>query len=335
MTGNWSLGPTGIPLGDNGISLFGFKGGVGYKAQLPDSQPNPYSQFGDSDYVVYLDPNAPGTDLLFNIGTTIGTSDSCFNFCGDGSLTVQTAPVFKLDLNIRGKLQELFNTSYEDANRTATADIQYTPPDTLHATAQADVYYPLRSLSAFEAHGSLDLLLSPAKQHLFLGWPVDVAPITVKVGIPPLNVNEYSGGLGVELAGSERPGYSAPWFAAGLSRTLQIGPLSGSIGGTVDITLDHSSGKITAFDGQVFAEGQADFIVFSATAKAWLSANYAAQGTAETITVGYSSPAQTINYQLPYDEFIVQGNLQGCASTMVGSACKTIGVNVDLLHPNN
>ncbi len=335
LTGNWSLGPAGIPLGDNGISLFAFKGGVGYKAQLPDSQPNAYAQFGDPDYVVYLDPSAPGSDLLFNIGTTIGTSDGCFNFCGDGSLTVQTAPAFKLDLNIRGKLQELPATSYEDANRTATADIQYTPPDTLHAAALADVYYPLRSLAAFEAHGSLDLLLTPSRQHLFLGWPVDQNPITVKVGIPPLNVNEYSGGLGVELAGNERPGYAAPWFAAGLSRTLLIGPLSGSIGGTVDITLDHSSGKITAFEGQVYAEGQADFIVFSATAKAWLSANYAVQGTTVTITIPYSSPTGTVPLQLPYDEFIVQGDLQGCGTAMGQSICKTIGVSVDLLHPSN
>ncbi len=334
-TGNWSLGPAGIPLGDNGISLFGFKGGVGYKAQLPDSQPNPYSQLGESDYVVYLDPSAPGTDLLFNIGTTIGTSDGCFNFCGDGSLTVQTAPAFKLDLNIRGKLQELFNTTYEKANRTVTADIQYTPPDTLHATALADVYYPLRSVAAFEAHGSLDLLLSPQKQHLFLGWPVDVNPITVKVGIPPLNVNEYSGGLGVELAGAERAGYAAPWFAAGLSRTLQIGPLSGSIGGTVDITLDHTSGAITAFDGKVYAQGVADFIVFSATAKAWLDATYAVQGTSVTITIPYSSPSGSEVVQLPYDEFVVQGDLQGCATSMGESVCKTIGISEDLLHPSN
>ncbi len=335
LSGNWSLGPAGIPLGDNGISLFGFKGGVGYKAQLPDSQPNPRAQLGESDYVVYLDPNAPGNDLLFNIGTTIGTSDGCFNFCGDGSLTVQTAPTFKLDLNLRGKLQELLSTTYEKANRTVTADIQYTPPDTLHATALADVYYPVRSLAAFEAHGSLDLLLSPQTQHLFLGWPVDVNPITVKVGIPPLNVNEYSGGLGVELAGSERAGYAAPWFAAGLSRTLQIGPLSGSIGGTVDITLDHSSGRITAFDGKVYAEGMADFIVFSATAKAWLDATYAVQGTPVTIMIPYSSPSSSETVPLQYDEFVVQGDLQGCATSMGESVCKTIGISEDLLHPSN
>jgi len=269
---------------------------------------------------------------LFSVGTTLGTDDECFNFCGDADLTVQTAPNFKLDMNARAKFQELRSTAWEDADRTGFADIQYTAPATLHATASTDLYYPVRAISLVEAHGSLDLLLSPDAQHFYLGWPVDSKPIVVKIGLDHVQQETFSGGLGLELKGSDLDtmGHGPPWFAFGLSWSGDIGPLSATIDGGADIAMDaNTPGKIASFKGDVSAEGEADFGLFSADATGTLTLFYIAKGEPFSLAIPGSNPATTISGTTGKDQLSVSGEVTGCVSAMGGTHCQSVGVERD------
>jgi hypothetical protein len=328
----------GIVLGQSGLSLYRFSGGVGYKNVLadPSDQVSASAQIGDPKYIIYLDPNAPGDDLLFSIGTGLGTSDSGFNFYADAVATLTTDP-FKLDFNARAKFQELMSTSFESASRAAYMDIQYSAPDTLHATASADIYYESRSLDLVDAHGALDLLVSPSETHLFLGWPPDKNPITVNVGISGIEKFTFSGGLGVHIIGSQldidhdpsNTSNTGPWFAADLNWHGEIGPLSADVGGFADISLytnpsTHSVGIASAV-GSVYARGQADFGPFSASAEGSLALAYVAAGNQVTLLDPDGTPKQVSagNSGVIY----VDGEVEGCGSVLGGSICKSIDVS--------
>ena len=337
FVGGMGIPGPGIVLGQSGLSLYRFSGGVGYKNVLadPSDQVSAGAQIGDSKYIIYLDPNAPGDDLLFSIGTGLGTSDGGFNFYADAVATLTTDP-FKLDFNARAKFQELMSTSFESASRAAYMDIQYSAPDTLHATASADIYYESRSLDLVDAHGALDLLVSPTETHLFLGWPPDKNPITVNVGISGIEKFTFSGGLGVHIIGSQldvdhdpsNTQNTGPWFAADLNWHGEIGPISADVGGFADISLYKSpSGSvgIASAVGSVYARGQADFGPFSASAEGSLALAYVAAGNQVTLHDPDGTPKQVAagNGGVIY----VDGEVEGCGSVLGGSICKSIDVS--------
>ncbi|HEX3945302.1 MAG TPA: hypothetical protein VHW69_14555 [Rhizomicrobium sp.] len=335
FTGKMTL-PAGILLGDSGLALYGFQGGVGYKANPADvSQQPPGAQIGDANYLVYLDPTLPGADLLFTAGTNIGSDDDGFNFDADADLTVTTDP-FSLDLSARATFQQTRGTPFASADRTAFADIKFTAPSTLHASANADLYYPFKSAHLIEAHGSLDLLMSPDEQHLFLGWPTTVSPINVIVGIPDVEQFAFSGGLGVHTKGTALPadrdpfsGSTGAWFAASLNWHGDIGPLSADIGGSADVSLwgpgTPAPGTLQDVAGTVYASGQADFGPFTASAEGSLSAAYLSGGASlsfqnsdgDTVKVG---PAGANG------EIYLDGEFEGCVSALVGTVCKSLHV---------
>jgi hypothetical protein len=337
ITGNLAIPDPGIALGSSGLALYGVKGGVGYKVTPANPQPDTYAQLGDAKYVVYHDPTLPGDDLLFSVGAGFGTSaDDGFTFYGDADLTLTTDP-FILDLNTRAKLQEQRSTAFEQASRTAYADINFAAPDTLHAAAGVDLYYPTRSSHVVDAHGTMDFMLSPSEQHFFLGWPPDVDPVTVNVGISSVEQMAFTGGLGVHILGSSQPVDVDPncsgnsctgmWFAAALKWHGSIGPLSADIGGAADIGLDQKSpGTIDRIVGEVYADGQADFGPFSASATGYLALAYLAQGQSVTIYPPGDDPQQ-VTAPSDHAEIYVAGEVEGCGSVFGESVCKSIGVS--------
>src|SRR4029077_12276622 len=152
---------------------------------------------------------------------------------------------FTLDLSARAMFQELPGTTFDKADRTAYMDVRYVAPDTLHATAGANLYYPTRGIDLVDAHGTMDLLLSPSEAHFFLGWPPSTNPIAVNIGLNGVEKFTFSGGLGVHILGSNDPtidadpysGGTGAWFAAALCWHGELGPLSADISGNADISL--------------------------------------------------------------------------------------------------
>jgi hypothetical protein len=337
FTGNVAIPGPGIALGTSGLALFSVKGGVGYKVTPANPQQDQYAQIGDANYVVYHDPTLPGDDLLFSMGAGFGTfADQGFTFYGDADLALTIDP-FTLDLNTRAKLQELRSTPYEQASRTAYADINFAAPDTLHAAAGVDLYYPTRSSHFVDAHGTMDFMLSPREQHFFLGWPPDVDPVQVNVGISSVEQFTFTGGLGVHVLGNSLPAdidpncgsgsCTGPWFAAALKWHGSMGPLSADIGGAADISLDQQNpGTIDRFVGEVYADGQADFGPFSASATGYLAIAYLAAGQGVTLYPP-GDDAQQVTAPSDHGEIYVDGEVEGCGSVFGASVCKSIGVS--------
>ncbi|HEX5283778.1 MAG TPA: hypothetical protein VFW30_06645 [Bryocella sp.] len=336
FTGGLTIPGNGIELGTSGLALFSAKGGVGYKVKPAPQQPDPYSQMGDPKYVVYLDPTLPGDDLLFSLGAGFGSfADAGFVFYGDADITLTTDP-FTLDLNTRVKLQEQRSVAYENADRSGYADINFAAPDTLHASAGVDLYYPTRSSHIVEAHGTMDFVLSPTEQHFFLGWPPDTNPITVNVGVSNVEQFKFQGGLGVHMFGNSLPVDADPnctggdctgvWFAAAVKWHGDMGPLSADIGGTADIALNQNSGSIDRFVGEVYADGKADFGPFSASATGYLAIAYLAPNQSVELYPPGEDPQQ-VSAPSDHGEIYVDGEVEGCGSVFGASVCKSIGVS--------
>jgi hypothetical protein len=342
--GSMGLPGGGIPLGQSGINLFGFQGGVGYKAQLApaNEQPDPGGQLGDHDFVVYLNPTLPPADLLFTFGTTIGTGeDNGFNFSAQAVSTVTLDP-FMLDFNARAKFQENLTQDFDTADRTAHMDIQYIAPDTLHATAGADLYYQSRKYDVLDAHGSLDLMLSPTETHLYLGWPPDQNPIAVNVGVKDVEQYAATGGLAVHVNGASSDldhdpvtGSTGAWAAVALGLHVEWLVFSADLNGYLDVSLTPSTSTppstpaIDAIAGWVSATGQADFDIFSASAEGTLALAYVTDGHPVTITPPGGNSTQ-ITADAGDDEIVAQGDLEGCGSVFGKSICKSISFSEPL-----
>lgn len=336
FTGGLTIPGPGIELGTSGLALFSAKGGVGYKVKPADQQSSPYLQIGDPKYVVYHDPTLPGDDLLFSLGAGFGTfADQGFTFYGDAAITLTTDP-FTLDLNTRAKLQEPPSVAYENADRSGYADINFAAPDTLHATAGVDLFYPTRPSHIVEAHGTMDFMLSPTEQHFFLGWPPDTNPVTVNVGVSSVEQFTFQGGLGVHILGNSLPVDRDPncgggdctgtWFAAAVKWHGDMGPLSADIGGAADIALNSDTGSIDRFVGEVYADGNADFGPFSASATGYLAIAYLAPNQSVEL---YPPGDDALQVSAPGDhgEIYVDGEVEGCGSVFGASVCKSIGVS--------
>ncbi len=269
---------------------------------------------------------------MFTVGTTLGsTADGGFTFTADADVIVTTDP-FTLDLSARAMFQEVPGTSFDKADRTAYLDIRYLAPDTLHATAGADLYYPTRSIDLVDAHGSMDLLLSPNEAHFFLGWPPSTDPITVNIGLNGVEKFTFTGGLGVHLLGHDDlsidadpfSGGTGPWFAAALTWHGEIGPMSADISGSADISLQND-GHIDTVVGSVSASGQADFGPFSANAQGVLTLAYLTNGSSATLPTS-DGGTQVISASSG-DEIYVDGELQGCGSVFGFSKCLNLDVS--------
>jgi len=253
----------------------------------------------------------------------------------DADAIVTTDP-FTLDLSARAMFQELPGTTFDKADRTAYMDIRYVAPDTLHATAGASLYYPFRSVDLVDAQGTLDLLISPSEQHLFLGWPPSTNPIAVNIGLNGVQKYTFTGGLGVHLLGSGNPsidndpysGNTSPWFAASLSWQGDLGPLSANITGNADINLEISgqnAGTIDTIVGSVSATGQADFGPFSASAEGELMLAYLAKGQSVSLPTPDGS-TKVINADKG-DEIYAEGDVTGCASVFGKPRCLDLDVS--------
>ncbi|MDQ3812317.1 MAG: hypothetical protein M3347_00030, partial [Armatimonadota bacterium] len=285
-----SLGDTArIPLGTTGLNIYGFQGGFGHNIR---SDPPGAVGVPARDYQLVLDPSQ--NNWLFVAGVRVGTDDK-YTLWGDAVLTVITDPFF---INLNGEVYLLTDWTPvgqqpEAPNNYGTADITYdSGASSFRAAVAAHIYYPNRSTTMVEAHGNLELLLSPDEQHLFIGWPIDQRPIIIKV----LNGYEVSGGAAIALKPQKMIGAGIMW------RQTFLGIVNGQIDGVVTASFDGNL-MPTVLEGQLHAYGGVDFYVFSASAEAWVNG-----------TFDVSEPSVYVN-----------GQFRGCIETFFGDVCKNVG----------
>ncbi len=176
--------PNGIKLGNSGLALFAFTGGLGR---------NVTSYSGDSgmvgvpniDYdLIPLPPDIPaGTPnwdkkWLFKAGTTIGTVDK-YTVWGDVVLTASIGTSsFFIDLD--GKfyiLQTMAPATRANPDRYAHVNLHYDSTlETFTATATADLYFPTKASSVLHAYAPISLLISPTAKHFYIGGNIQQNP---------------------------------------------------------------------------------------------------------------------------------------------------------------
>ncbi len=275
-----------IPLGQSGLSIYGFNGGFGRNVKLQNIQTNPNLR---PNYQLTVDPTL--RNLMFQVGVTIGTVDG-FTLWGNGTLTVITSPFL---LNINGKFFFLENVSLvstASGDRVATADITFDSANkSFRASFGADFAFPTRDLNLMHLRGSMDMLMSPSRKYIRIGWPIEDDPI----GVTIFGVVDVRGGAEFQIQPEQR-------VQAGIIYKASFGPLSGQLDGQIDVRFRPS----IRGSGSIHAKGKADFIVFNASAEGWLTA-----------------ALQTVPFQLDID-----GRVRGCIGTWLGDVCKSIGIGV-------
>ena len=239
-----------IPLGNSGLSIFGFNGGFGRNVRLANTQKDPNLR---PIYDMTVDPNL--RNLMFQAGVTLGTVDG-FTVWGNGTLTVITSPFL---LNVNGKFYFLEPVSITPTgHRIASADITYdSAARSFRASFGADFAFPTRDLNLMHLTGSMDMLMSPSEKFLRIGWPIDKDPIGVRI----FGVVDVRGGAELQIEPEQR-------VQAGILYRSSFGPLSGQLDGTLDVRFRPT----IRGTGSIHAKGSADFIVFSASAEGWLTA---------------------------------------------------------------
>ncbi len=238
--------PPPIPL-----AFMGFSGGFGHNVKLAAGDK------GKLESYAY----APGNELL-QAGCSIADTTQTM-FWGDFTLTIGF-PRFSLDLQGDVALQTPRTNPHPDwasLDRHGHADINWDgPSDTFRASGTVDYAFPTRGAKLFDAHGSLDLLISPDEGHLFVGWPMDQNPIQVTVW-PSITAK---GGLGLTLYNPQHEHR----LDAGFDVSERFGVLKGEIAGTLGSAVDDHGHFTIDISGK--ASGEVDFLIAHVGASAAL-----------------------------------------------------------------
>jgi hypothetical protein len=277
---------SGIPLGESDFALYGFHGGLGHNVALINASDPSF----DPSNLSYYQPTSDG-GWLFQAGVKVGTNDA-FLLWGDAIMTVTTKPLV-INLNVQGNLLETMGPK-GSGDRTATVNVTYdNDAGTFRATGEADLTFPDRQHSFATAKGSADLLLEKGKSHFWFGWP---PPATNSINV--LGVGE-SGGFGLG------PGKT---FGVYFKQGGSWGPLSGEIDGMLNADVNNGFNV----SGTLHASGGVDFLVFSASAEASLTA------------------AMTISPKPPPVTLRLDGEFEGCIGILWGHICASVGAGITL-----
>ncbi len=246
--------PGGIPFPPPiPLQIVGFGGGLGHNVVL-SSTANPGDlrsyQFSDGSWLAQArcSISTPDHTLLWgDLILTVGLPEFSLNLHGDMALATRR------DSNP--------HPDFASLDRHATADITWDGPHrTFRAGGNLDYYFPSRSLNLCEAHGGLDLLVSPVEGHLFVGWPINERPVQLRLLGGVFNVK---GGIGLTLYD---PAHET-WLKGAFDESLDLGIIKGDVGASFAVIYDWPTHDL---DVQVegHASGEVDFIVVHAGASA-------------------------------------------------------------------
>ena|GEM_PF-2617052 len=231
--------PTPILLGNTGLALYAFKGGVAHNMTAPEGFEN----------VADLKPALNSGKWLFMAGAEAGTSGDPDLFYASGTLTIGL-PNFTFDL--RGKGWVLTSDHSGEAPLQVAVFLDPTVP-LLRANADVNLSVP-PGLNIFNINGSMELLLSPDDVHLAVGWPYPDQACSATV----LTYGMRGGLLAQPLAYTVAAGTSFSYW-----------PFSGSF----DASLGYNFLHAPYLSGHAWASGSVDFWVASIGASADLAAD--------------------------------------------------------------
>jgi hypothetical protein len=182
-----NLGDAYIPIGDTGVGLFGFFGGVGHN--VTSAQPGA-TGIPSVDYDLIPDVKAisgqgPST-YIFTAGARVGLvppicpPPPATPLWGDIALTLQLP---NINVDITGNLYlacpiaTAIPADPSTMDRVIVGDINYDgPTTTFKASVNADLYFPTRSNWMLHGTGGMDLVIGPAIRHLYVGGPISQGP---------------------------------------------------------------------------------------------------------------------------------------------------------------
>ncbi len=286
---------TSIPLGNSGLALYAFRGGIGRNVDFKAKTVLP----GPDDLAMDKFGPAPG-NWLFQAGVGITTKDE-FLVWGNGLLTVSINP-----LSIKGGA--VFNV-FESKSDNPSGDRVVTGSFTINgsevsAQLTSDLNFPSRSLRLVSVSGGADALFSADECHVYVGWPLPDKAAGVSLIGGALNLR---GGMGTDLKTTGDT--STLTFGAGfLWRSSFLGIVEGELDGNLSMSfVKKNSAKVTdisaTLSGGVHVFGEVDFYVFSASAEAWLNGTLAINPT----------------------RLHVDGRIEGCIDTFLGDGCASVG----------
>lgn len=232
--------PQDIPLGNSGLGLYKFTGGLARNCTPPAS-----GNFGGVDE---LTP-APNSDKwLFSAGCSIAALDDHNLFHADGNLTIGL-PDFSF--NMHGDAWVL--TDDETPPGMLVVDVTCVPSvPSFAVNAAVDLEMP--SADIVDIHGSLNLLLSPGDVHLDLGWPYPENAVSVDV---------LNGALSLKGGVHCTPG--SYQVAAGTNWNYWV------FKGSIYATYGYNFLSPPYLNGSIMASGCVDFWIASLGASARLS----------------------------------------------------------------
>lgn len=250
-----NLGDAFIPIGDTGVGLFGFFGGIGHNV-IP-------TQTGATgipavDYDLMPDIKAitgqSPSSYIFTAGARIGLvppiapPPPATPLWGDIALTLQLPNV---NVDVTGNLYlacpiaTAIPADPSTMDRVIVGDINYdNPTTTFKASVNADLYFPTRDNWILHGSGGMDLVIGPQVRHLYIGGPISAGPpvsitnpVELQIQSPSSNVSidPIQGAVTLNFDNGQQPPFQMQAaFLAGIH--LQASG-SASIGVDVDYSV--------------------------------------------------------------------------------------------------
>ncbi len=202
-----NLGDAFIPIGDTGVGLFGFFGGVGHN--VTSAQPGA-TGIPSVDYDLIPDVKAISgqspSSYIFTAGARVGLvppvspPPPATPLWGDIGVTLQLPNV---NVDITGNLYlacpiaTAIPADPSTMDRVIVGNINYDAPSTtFKASVNADLYLPTRASWLLHGTGGMDLVIGPVTRHLYVGGPISQGPpisitnpVQLEVQSPSSNVS--------------------------------------------------------------------------------------------------------------------------------------------------
>ena len=245
-----NLGDAFIPIGDTGVGLFGFFGGVGHNvtAAQPGATGIPSVDYDLIPDVKAISGQSPSS-YIFTAGARIGLvppvspPPPATPLWGDIALTLQLPNV---NVDITGNLYlacpiaTAIPADPSTMDRVIIGDINYDGPSTtFKASVNADLYFPTRDNWMLHGTGGMDLVIGPVTRHLYVGGPISQGspisitnPVELQIQSPSSNVaiDPIKGAITLNFDNGQQPPF-----------TIQAALLAGihlNASGTANIGID-------------------------------------------------------------------------------------------------